>query len=127
MRAGSNVSFTELPTGVKSIPSSCFAGCENIGITEFGVKPGDVIGNTYLTSIGQAAFNTYTIPGRHSSITDIYVWSSVTSIESSAFKNYGKHNGDESQVILHTDHAEGAVSWDAATIGVARIEYNYQG
>lgn len=42
--------ITSLPDGVTSIPSSCFAFCKNVNISDFG------IGNSKLTEIGSQAF-----------------------------------------------------------------------
>ena len=61
-------------------------------------------------------------------INNIYIWNSVTSISANAFKDYG------TDVVVWTSHKTKPSGWvleegltDAASIGVAVIQYEYTG
>jgi len=121
---GANVYISELPVNISNIPVFSFSGCPNISITNFGSKQGDAGATTPLSFIGQLAFSQYDT-GANRSINNIYVWDSVKQIDAKAFQGYGaRTSGDDSAVVLYTNHSED-IGWDAASIGVARIEYNY--
>ena len=137
--AGPNIQFSELPNKISTIAIDAFRNCPNVRIVNFGLSSGDVGAGSALQSItGPNVFSNVEI-GAHSTITDIYVWDSVTTIKAGAFQNYGlKNSGDKSGVILHTSHKSKPEGWeikiengieltDAESLGVKEIQYGYEG
>lgn len=113
------ITITELPVGLKALQRQTFYRCTNVTIKEFGSDPNEV-GGSQLTSIGTQCFAQASgATGYHNTLSDIYVYQSVTTIDDNAFTNYGAAEG----LTLNTSHATSP--WDATAIGVQSISPGY--
>ena len=114
-KAGNEVRFGTLPINLASIGSNALGFLPNIRIDSFGSAANAGVA-TPLKSIGSRAFMS-----SGDAIDDIYIYDSVTTIDSGAFSMFG---GDD-PVDAYTTLKETDVTWDAESIGVNDIHWEY--
>lgn len=120
--AGSGIRFGTLPINLASIGSQTFAFLSNITINSFG-SDANAGASTPLTKIGRQAFYS-----SGAAIDQIYLRSSLETIEAAAFANFGGDSGVTAYSTIRDENDDGqgdTVTWSADSIGVNSIEWNY--
>lgn len=112
------LTISQLPKSVTTIKLAAFLGCTKIRIQHFGGRKNEVDGSK-LAVIEASAFNI----GNSSGFQNIYVYDTVTTLDTNAFAGYG----EVGNLTLYTTHPSKPAGWPDTLKDVTYVSYGYTG